>query len=315
MKIIKTVILVSALVAGMTTLTFASWWNPFTWFTKSSNQVKQEKVIDNTTKATSTKTSSKSAEGINRENLKTNKSESITNTSPVKVLPTIKPFTQAEADDLLRLIVESDIKHLDIGVRELLASEREAFEGSLKTLKMKKEGLQLMKRSRELLYKKTALADAMYLAGIQRLEAYEKEVNDQLNVINTLEASINAKIESYQNILNKGALSTNRQELTDYLKILSARDTEYTDELSRNVSQINDNYGIVTKKYLYDEFYDQVYYFLNGSKFFGYRCTEECSGHEAGYIWAMANHINFISDCDGQSQSFIEGCMAYVKNK
>lgn len=47
--------------------------------------------------------------------------------------------------------------------------------------------------------------------------------------------------------------------------------------------------------------------------FYGYRCTEDCSGHEAGYDWAERNGINDIYDCDGNSQSFIEGCQAYVE--
>jgi len=46
--------------------------------------------------------------------------------------------------------------------------------------------------------------------------------------------------------------------------------------------------------------------------FHGYDCTEDCSGHEAGYEWAEDNDIDDIYDCDGNSQSFIEGCEAYV---
>lgn len=46
--------------------------------------------------------------------------------------------------------------------------------------------------------------------------------------------------------------------------------------------------------------------------FYGYECTEDCSGHEAGYSWAEENNIDDTYDCDGYSQSFIEGCEAYV---
>lgn len=44
-----------------------------------------------------------------------------------------------------------------------------------------------------------------------------------------------------------------------------------------------------------------------------YPCTSDCSGHEAGYAWAEKNNIYDSSDCDGKSQSFIEGCYAYVE--
>jgi hypothetical protein len=46
--------------------------------------------------------------------------------------------------------------------------------------------------------------------------------------------------------------------------------------------------------------------------FHGYLCTEDCSGHEAGYGWAEQNDIEDPSDCRGNSNSFIEGCQAYA---
>jgi len=45
----------------------------------------------------------------------------------------------------------------------------------------------------------------------------------------------------------------------------------------------------------------------------GYDCTEDCSGHEAGYNWAEENDISDEYDCDGNSNSFNEGCISYVK--
>lgn len=47
--------------------------------------------------------------------------------------------------------------------------------------------------------------------------------------------------------------------------------------------------------------------------FGGYDCTEDCSGHEAGYEWAENNGIYDLDDCGGNSNSFIEGCMSYVE--
>ena len=47
--------------------------------------------------------------------------------------------------------------------------------------------------------------------------------------------------------------------------------------------------------------------------FHGYECTDDCSGHEAGYNWAEENDISDENDCDGNSNSFNEGCRAYVE--
>ena len=52
---------------------------------------------------------------------------------------------------------------------------------------------------------------------------------------------------------------------------------------------------------------------LISSSFHGYPCTGNCSGHEAGYEWAEENDITDPSDCDGNSNSFIEGCEAYAE--
>ena len=47
--------------------------------------------------------------------------------------------------------------------------------------------------------------------------------------------------------------------------------------------------------------------------FNGYECTEDCSGHEAGYNWAEENGIYDEYECDGNSNSFNEGCISYVE--
>lgn len=47
--------------------------------------------------------------------------------------------------------------------------------------------------------------------------------------------------------------------------------------------------------------------------FNGYECTEDCSGHEAGYEWAQENGIDNTDNCGGNSNSFIEGCQSYVE--
>ena len=47
-------------------------------------------------------------------------------------------------------------------------------------------------------------------------------------------------------------------------------------------------------------------------QFGSYSCTVDCSGHEAGYQWAEDNSISDVEDCDGNSESFIEGCRQYA---
>lgn len=43
-------------------------------------------------------------------------------------------------------------------------------------------------------------------------------------------------------------------------------------------------------------------------------CTDDCSGHEAGFEWAKDNRITRRSNCYmGDSPSFDEGCEAYVQ--
>lgn len=49
--------------------------------------------------------------------------------------------------------------------------------------------------------------------------------------------------------------------------------------------------------------------------FHGYPCTVDCSGHEAGYQWAGDHGIVDKDDCTGNSDSFIEGCKAYVEEE
>ena len=49
--------------------------------------------------------------------------------------------------------------------------------------------------------------------------------------------------------------------------------------------------------------------------FRGYNCTDDCSGHRAGYDWAQRNDITDEADCDTDSQSFSEGCQAYVEEQ
>lgn len=46
--------------------------------------------------------------------------------------------------------------------------------------------------------------------------------------------------------------------------------------------------------------------------FAGKECTQDCSGHKAGYEWASEKGITNPDRCGGKSWSFIEGCRAYA---
>ena len=48
--------------------------------------------------------------------------------------------------------------------------------------------------------------------------------------------------------------------------------------------------------------------------FGGNECTEDCSGHKAGYEWAEENNISDPAGCSANSQSFNEGCETYIED-
>jgi len=56
-----------------------------------------------------------------------------------------------------------------------------------------------------------------------------------------------------------------------------------------------------------DELYGQSYQEVLGD----IGCTSDCSGHDAGFAWAQENGVDDPDVCDGNSDSFIEGCRAY----
>lgn len=83
--------------------------------------------------------------------------------------------------------------------------------------------------------------------------------------------------------------------------------------VSSTNSDTNNYYDTNENTDYYSESDDRLDNEDNVDTFHGYECTEDCSGHEAGYEWADENEINSIDDCGGNSNSFIEGCQAYVE--
>jgi len=52
---------------------------------------------------------------------------------------------------------------------------------------------------------------------------------------------------------------------------------------------------------------------VSADTFGGYECTDDCSGHQAGYDWAEQNDIDDESSCSTPSASFNQGCESYVE--
>lgn len=51
-------------------------------------------------------------------------------------------------------------------------------------------------------------------------------------------------------------------------------------------------------------------------EFGSYECSDDCSGHAAGYRWAEAHNVTSVSSCPlrGNAISFYEGCLVYVED-
>ncbi len=49
-----------------------------------------------------------------------------------------------------------------------------------------------------------------------------------------------------------------------------------------------------------------------GMTYKGYACTDDCSGHKAGYEWAKKNGLTDPAECGGKSKSFVEGCRSFT---
>lgn len=79
----------------------------------------------------------------------------------------------------------------------------------------------------------------------------------------------------------------------------------YSSQISEPEEESISSYQNSDLDYTDDE--DEPLYF-NGDV-----CTVDCSGHEAGYEWAEEKGISDPYDCDGNSQSFIEGCESYAE--
>jgi len=46
--------------------------------------------------------------------------------------------------------------------------------------------------------------------------------------------------------------------------------------------------------------------------FHGYRCGDDCLLHQKGYQWASQHKIANPKDCQGTSEEFLEGCLAFA---
>jgi hypothetical protein len=113
------------------------------------------------------------------------------------------------------------------------------------------------------------------------------------------------------------AHSSNPSNKTPTVSSLVASDTaEEVDSDGADLSDTGADTSGVKGSQTYDEF-DTRRDDIGGSAgtYGGYGCTEDCSGHEAGYQWAEDHGITDESDCGGNSWSFEEGCVAYAQEQ
>lgn len=54
-----------------------------------------------------------------------------------------------------------------------------------------------------------------------------------------------------------------------------------------------------------------------GLTYKGYPCTKDCSGHRAGYMWAVRKGVTDVNDCPYRTShnSFWEGCKSKTEDK
>lgn len=53
----------------------------------------------------------------------------------------------------------------------------------------------------------------------------------------------------------------------------------------------------------------------NLMSFHGSSCSDDCSGHVAGYAWAKEKGHTKVAQCIGKSASFIDGCYSFVRGE
>lgn len=46
--------------------------------------------------------------------------------------------------------------------------------------------------------------------------------------------------------------------------------------------------------------------------FHGYRCGTDCALHQKGYQWGSEHKVADPSECQGTSEEFVEGCLAFA---
>ncbi len=74
-------------------------------------------------------------------------------------------------------------------------------------------------------------------------------------------------------------------------------------------------YSTIDDENTYEESSDEEDLDTGSSLYFnGYECTDDCSGHEAGYEWAEENDItqDDVDNYSGNSNSFQEGMQSYI---
>lgn len=106
------------------------------------------------------------------------------------------------------------------------------------------------------------------------------------------------------------ALSPQGDEMTDARDATSISSDEQTDDDADDPEP-----STLIGGETYEE-YDARRDALNTGRFSGdEECTQDCSGHDAGHLWAEQRGITDPDECGGNSWSFVEGCRSFAEEQ
>ena len=133
-------------------------------------------------------------------------------------------------------------------------------------------------------------------AAILQLAALLTACSPNENRDRQSDTSSGTPVASYASI--DKVYNTCAEAIADGAAPLNEGDEGYSEDLDR------DGDGVACENFSHDADFEKV-----GDTSL---CHGDCSGHDAGFDWARDHNITDESECGGNSQSFIEGCEAYV---
>lgn len=229
-------------------------------------------------------------------------------------------FTKEEANGLINSLVSRQ-KNLFKNERKNLLDTLSLGINTLENnIQRKITYLNTFKTSHDLIQGQNVVADFFSNYANSQLSEQRDEVLRIKSNILIIYKMIDQVLVDYDQIIKEGSPPTKRSELIAYMEALNEKNTKNGDLIDNATAKEKESHDAATKEYFNftDKYYNDITEYLSGSKllgsrFFGYKCLDDCSGHEQGWLWALKNKINSTAFCTGNSQSFIEGCYIFVK--